>query len=238
MLEGTYERDRLEGIVSPDAPCHDPIEFCCRLATLETGILPIDGQKYLDQAECVAAELARIGFSERSQWLDSLRTSTLMSPAAAMAIPASFDNQSSGEGSDVLTLPRFPNLGNWIGLTLFAVLALVCDWLKHNIAALVLLLIGLTSLLTRVIYWEIDKSQGQVLMKSRSGLSAARQYMGYPAREIVCVDLETRYDSDGGANYSVRVIFQNGQRIVVSDHRRDADRIAAFLGVKKSVTNK
>jgi hypothetical protein len=75
-------------------------------------------------------------------------------------------------------------------------------------------------------------------MKSRSGLSAARQYMGYPAREIVGVNLEARYDSEGGVNYSVRVIFRNGQRIVVSDHRRDADRITAFLGVEKSITNK
>jgi hypothetical protein len=233
MPEGTYERDRLEQIVAQDVPCHDPIDFCCRLATLETGIAPDDGEAYLEQAECVAAELARIGFYEHSQWLDSLRASSL-----AIRRPENSDAPTSSVGSEVLTIPRCPNLGNWIGLTLFTLPALACTKFAHWIVAIVLLLIGMASLSTRVNYWEIDKTQGRLWLKSRNGLSAARQYMGYPAREIVAVDLEMRIDSEGGANYTVRVVFRQGQRIVVSDHRRDADRIAAFLGVEKSVTRK
>ena len=34
LPEGTHERDRLDEILSPQRPCDDPVEFCCRLVSL------------------------------------------------------------------------------------------------------------------------------------------------------------------------------------------------------------
>src|SRR5579872_6392978 len=50
FANGTFERERLEAIVSPDESPDDPVEFCCRLVTFHTGIEPAEGRAYLDQA--------------------------------------------------------------------------------------------------------------------------------------------------------------------------------------------
>jgi hypothetical protein len=239
LHEGTYERERLESLIAADVPCHDPVEFCCRLATFETGLKPDDGQAYLDQAERIEAELSRIGFHERSPWLDKLRPTILAirAPSSAPA-GAEFSGDSLASDKNRLIVPRHPKLGSWIGFTLFASIGLTCGWFGHTLAALVLILIGTLSLLSTVVYWEIDKARGRLWFKSGNALSGGRQHMGYPAGEIVGVNLETRNDSEGGEQYSVRVIFQRGQRIVVSDQFRDADRIATFLGVEKIATKR
>jgi hypothetical protein len=48
--------------------------------------------------------------------------------------------------------------------------------------------------------------------------------------------LETRTDSHGERQYSVRVIVQQEQRIVVSRAFHDAERIAKFPGIKRRKT--
>jgi hypothetical protein len=236
LPNGTYERGRLETLIGADKPCHDPVEFCCRLASFETGIMPDDRLEYLKQAETVEAELAQVGFHERSSWLEGLRASTLVgSPSAAQE-----DEQLSGEiiadNQSKLTIPRYPNLGNWIGFVMFASIGLVFLWFGHWLVTILLFMLGTLSLLTSITYWEFDKGTHRLCFKSGSALTNSRQHMVYPANEIVGVDLETSTDSDGEQRHLVRVIFQQGQRIVVSRAFRDANRIAAFLGVQRTVT--
>jgi hypothetical protein len=67
-------RDRLEAIVSTDAPCNDPVEFCCELVSLQTGVKSENKKLYIEQAECVQAELERLGLNERSKWLAKIRS--------------------------------------------------------------------------------------------------------------------------------------------------------------------
>jgi hypothetical protein len=233
MPSGTYEGDRLEAIFAGGPPCYDPVEYCCRLVTLETGVTTDDGREYLQQAEQVEAELRQMGFYERSDWLDGLRATVRANSGAESDARLSSDEICAER--DRLAIPRWPKLGNWIGFTLFATIGIVCLLLGYKVAALVLGLLGMLSLITSVSYWEIDGRRKRLLLKSGNGLSGSRQYMSYPADEIVEVHLEIRRDSEGGNGYSVLVEFQQGQQIMVSDHRRDADRIAAYLVVPKRV---
>jgi hypothetical protein len=238
MPEGTYERNRLESIIDETIPCYDPVEFCCRLATFETGVMPADGLAYLHQAEIVAVELSRIGFHERSTFLDKLRSSIPAGDAGGVRQQELSSDLANGTEAVGLTIPRYPKLGNWIGVSLFGGVGLVFLLFGHPLVAVGLTLAGLLSLVSTVMYWEIDEGKTRLCLKSGRGLPGSRQHMSYPAHEITGVELEIRTDSEGGREYSVFVIFEQGQRITVSRHWRDADRIARFLGVEKSMTQR
>jgi hypothetical protein len=234
LPEGTYERTRLEAILSPELPCDDPVEFCCRLVTFETGIMPEDELLYLAQAECVQAELARVGLQTRSDWLMKLRSSVAeakRSGRISSVLPP------AGDGPAILTIPSDPDGGNWTGLTLFALIAIPCAYFGHRTAAVILLLVGLASFLTPVTYWELDKRHGRLGLRRCSGLHTSAHVVGYALREIMAVELESRTD-DEGTNYIVRLVMANGRTIMVSDHKREADRVAAFLGVEKRMLTK
>ena len=112
LPEGTFERDRLEAIVSQVKRSDDPIEFCCQLVTFHTGIELQDGRAFLEQAEQVQEELRRRGVRDRSEWLLKLRSSLYNEPRSRPV--ASFD---------ILRIPRFPNVGNWVGISLFGSIA-------------------------------------------------------------------------------------------------------------------
>jgi hypothetical protein len=235
LPEDTYERDRLDEIISPDCSCDDPIEFCCRVVSLETGLVPEDGQRYLDQAECVRAELALLGVDERSLWLDYLRTTLGTNRETEPAKPEPLGDSVSADGKDLLRIPRHPTVGGWIGVTLFGVIALVCACFQFWTAALVLLLLSVAALLTSVGYWEFDRASGVLWQRRRSCVLVSQTSMRYPLKDLVAVILEQSRDGEGDWTYSVHVEFQRGQTVRVSEHCRDAERIARFLDVPRKV---
>jgi hypothetical protein len=238
LPDNTYERDRLDEVLSPERPCDDPIEFCCRVVSLETGFTPDDGQRYLDQAERVRAELELLGVDERSAWLDKLRDSIGQNRKTVLNEPEPSGNGAGTAAKEVLRIPRHPTVGNWIGVTLFGVIALVCACFQFWTAALILGSLSLAALVTSVGYWEFDRARGVLLQKRRSCVHEAQYSMRYPLKGVVAVILEESRDSDGNASYTVRVEFERGQSVRISEHRGDADRIARFLGVAKKVREK
>jgi hypothetical protein len=141
--------------------------------------------------------------------------------------------QLSGSRNDLLIVPRSPVAGNWIGLLLFVAIGIWCGLDAHWKIADVLWLLGVASFLTPATCWVFDKSTNQLTRKRRNGLFAFGDKESHPLNEIVSVDLKMRMDNEGGRNYAVRLLLHHGQEIVVSDRKRDADRIAEFLGIEK-----
>jgi hypothetical protein len=234
LPKDSFERQRLDAIFSADSSSDDAVEFCCRCVSLETGIEPEDGAQYLHQAECVQEELVRHGLREQSPWMARLRSSLANQPPAAMK-PLAPGPAPAGNQSDRLIVPRFPNAGNWTGFTLLSAVALACAAYGHWKLALIPMAVGLLSLLTRVNYWVFDRAEGRLTFAMRNPLFPAREMMGYSLRELVAVMLETRTNNEGGKEHAVRVVFAKGQSLVVSHQPRDADRIAAFLGIEKTI---
>jgi hypothetical protein len=229
----SFERQRLEAIYAANPSTDDAVEFCCRCVSLETGIELEDGHRYLRQAECVQEELARQGLGEQSRWLTELRSSLANQPPPAMK-PIAF--RATGDQGDRLVVPCSPNAGNWTGFILLSAVALACASFGHWKISLIPMAIGLLSLFTRVNYWVFDRAEGRLTLAMRNPLFPPREMMGYSLRDLAAVTLETRTNDEGGKDSAVRVVFGKGQSLIVSRHPRDADRIAAFLGIEKTVT--
>jgi hypothetical protein len=139
---------------------------------------------------------------------------------------------------NLLIVPRFPQMGNWIGVFLFLGIALTCGHFGFLKTALILMGLGILSLLTPVQFWIFDKSLGQLRRKLRNGLFIFRDINGYSLREINAVILEVIPDNEGGNRYFVRLVLNESETIIVSDQKRDADRIAAFLNIEKTTKNR
>jgi hypothetical protein len=232
LPENSFERHRLDAIFSDDWG-DDAVEFCCRCVSLETGIEPNEGRRYLAQAECVQDELAVQGIREPSPWLAQLRSSLAKELPAAIK-PIASGPRPSGDQTDQLTVPRFPNAGNWTGLILFVAVALACAAFGFWRLSLIPVALSLMSLLTRVNYWVFDRAEARLTYAMRNPLFPARQVTGYSLRDLAAVTLETKVLDDSTGDI-VRVVFGGGQDIIVSRHARDADRIAAFLGIEKTI---
>jgi hypothetical protein len=235
LPKDSFERQRLDAIFSADSSSDDAVEFCCRCVSLETGIEPEDGARYLHQAECVQEELARHGLREQSPWLARLRSSLANQPPAPAMKPIAPGLATLGDSGDRLTVPRFPNAGNWTGFTLLSAVALAFAVYGHWKIALIPMAVGLLSLLTRVNYWVFDRKEDRLTFAIRNPLFPPRDMMGYSLRDLIGVTLETRTNDEGGKDFAVRVVFAKRQSLVVSRQPRDADRIAAFLGIEKTV---
>jgi hypothetical protein len=229
----SFERQRLDAIYSADSSTDDAVEFCCRCVSLETGIELEDGHRYLRQAECVQEELSRQGLREPSRWLTQLRSSLANQPPSAMK-PITF--LPTDDRSDRLIVPRFPNAGNWTGFILLCAVALACACFGYGKISLIPVAIGLLSLLTRVNYWVFNRAERRLTFAMRNPLFSPCEMMGYSLRDLAAVTLETRTNDEGGKNVAVRIMFKKGQSLMVSRHARDADRIAAFLGIEKTIT--
>jgi hypothetical protein len=152
-----------------------------------------------------------------------------------MSAPFGWLRRGSTEAKDLLTIPRHPTVGGWIGVTLFGVIALVCACFQLWTASLVLLLLSVAALVTSVGYWEFDRAAGVMRQRRRSCVHVSQTSMRYPLKDMVGVILEQSTDSEGQWCYSVHVEFQRGQTVRVSEHRRDAERIARFLDVAMKV---
>ena len=100
-----------------------------------------------------------------------------------------------------------------------------------------LAILGCASFLTPVTYWAFDKSSGQLTLKSCSGLLQLRDGPNFPLSDVISVVLAISSDNEGGRSYNVRLVLRAGRQLDVSDHKLDADRIAEFLGVEKSIRN-
>ena len=131
-----------------------------------------------------------------------------------------------------MNLPQSPRLGHWIGFTILASIALVCLLYRHTIAAEILFLLGVASLLTPVSYWQFDKARNRMLEKSSNGLFVCRRGASYPLNKITSVLIQTTADCDCQKDHVVYVAFEDGKRVCISSHRADAARVAAFLAIE------